>query len=197
MIRSFASHLSLYRMWSKQRTVNDGVRGYLNSFGFTLLAIKYLQEMDIVPIIRYDVDCEHLEVIREAHPLRNEYNLGHLVWGFFNFWSFTFDAHRHIVSILSPGLLSKPPLHRSLVVLLDPIRSEQNVARNIGCNQWQHTVSEMQRSADILRGINDDAEEVAARFRALIQDTVVLSYSDYVLPSNCKHSKMYVMVLIG
>ena len=187
------------RMWSKHRLVNDGKRGYLNSFGFTLLAIKYLQETDILPILRYDANCE-LQVVRESHPRRNEANVGQLVRGFFEFWSTQFHAQYHLVSILSAGFLSKEwsafrgHADQRFFMLQHPVQLEHNVAKNVRLGQWQHTQSECRRSLSILRGVDsmnmmeimgsvDPMEAVAARFRALIQDTVVLSYSDHVLPS--------------
>ena len=173
--------------------VNDGVRGYLNSFGFTLLAIKYLQEVDVLPIVRYDAACEHMETLREAHPLRNEANLGQLVLGFFAFWSEAFDPTAHFVSILYAGFLPKEwslfQGHRDqkFFLLQDPLQIDRNVAKNVRLSQWTHTLSELRRSRAILRGIGHCADgqdlDVAARLRALIQDTVVLSYSDYTLQS--------------
>ena len=188
-------------MWSKHRLINDGKRGYLNSFGFTLLAIKYLQEMDILPVLRYDSEYETLEVVRESHPRRNEANVGQLVRGFFEFWGTRFDPQCHLVSILCVGLLSKEwsvfrghPDQR-FFLLQHPVQLEHNVAKNVRLSQWQHTQSECRRSLTILRGVDsmemtqvmdsmNPMEAVAARFRALIQDTMVLSYSDHVLSSN-------------
>merc|ERR1712087_904789 len=83
------------KQWSKRRMVSDAMHGFPNSFGFVMLATKFLQLLDepVLPIVDYDRKAQRLV---EKHGIakfrRNEMSLLELAVSFFDHF-LDFDVH--------------------------------------------------------------------------------------------------------
>eukprot|EP01084_Bolivina_argentea_P174870 302879_1 len=188
------------KVWSKQRGINNAYKGYLNSFGFTLLAIKYLQYVtpSILPIYRFSIDFEQISILKISQNAENKMNLGELLYGFFYFYVNQFDVDRDEISILCQGLnyknLSQYTGHmdQKYFILQDPIQINKNVAKNVRIQQWNHIQNELLRSLNILTNNNFEAD-ISSEFRLLTQDCVVLSYSDYNIHSQLQSTQIKII----
>ena len=69
--------------WGKRRSINDGFKRYPNSFGWTLICIKYLQEIK-PPILPYIID-EDTWKFEDINSNDNKWNLLELMIGFFDY----------------------------------------------------------------------------------------------------------------
>ena len=62
--------------WSKMRGINDAYNGYINSYGYTLLAIKFLQSVEppILPIYRIDDSGNDIYCFQKIPNSHNSHN---------------------------------------------------------------------------------------------------------------------------
>ena len=99
--------LQLVKYWAKRKTLADGMNR-INTYGFALMAIKYMQECEptpILPILQLKNDNVITVVpLGEANET-NRLCLGELMFQFFQFWK-TFDYGLHYVSIVQKGTFS-------------------------------------------------------------------------------------------
>jgi len=137
------------KIWSKNRGINDAFGGYLNSFGFALLIVKFLQ-------------CTHgRDIPRNKHIL--SYNhakaLRTLLFEFFVFFLFDFDLETRAVAVTaeSAAVYTQKQKHRqkqkreSVLEIVDPANGRNNVGAQVEHEQWLHIKSEFVRSFLILR----------------------------------------------
>lgn len=126
------------KQWSKQRRISDAMYGFPNSFGFVMLATKFLQltEEPLIPIVDYDRQRQRIQVRHSLrHFRRNEQSLLELAVAFFDFFaSFDFEAYQ--ISITSAGLQWKHPEDYNLnhddqgtMLIEDPSAHNENVTR--------------------------------------------------------------------
>merc|ERR1712228_783548 len=73
-IRKF---LVFIKYWTKKRCINDSPHRFVNSFGYTLMVIKYIQYLAVNRIQFVNLSC--------------------LVYGFFSFYAQQFNAKKHII----------------------------------------------------------------------------------------------------
>jgi len=137
------------KYWSKRRRINDASQNMINSFGYVILALKFLQMLGIIPI-RPTTDEP---IARKEIPV----NLGDILVGFFDFYAnFPFDSHQ--ISILKEGIQLKNPSEfdvreiQTVMILQDPIEISNNVARNVREGTLRQIQSEFKRSYQCLSG---------------------------------------------
>ena len=126
------------KQWSKQRRISDAMYGFPNSFGFVMLATKFLQltEEPVIPIVDYDRKLKRIQIRHSLrHFRRNEQTLLELAVAFFDFFA-TFDFETYQISITSAGLHWKHPNDYNLnhddqgtMLIEDPSAQNENVTR--------------------------------------------------------------------
>merc|ERR1711933_510687 len=135
-IREF---LVFIKHWTKKRCINDSPHRFVNSFGYTLMAIKYIQ---------------YLAVKR-----RENMNLSCLVYGFFSFYALKFDAKKHVIDVMDDRYskekdfaIFRHKLHcKRPLVIVDPANSTNNVTNNVRMKQWKAISLELQRATNIYK----------------------------------------------
>jgi len=136
------------KFWSKQRNINDGKSMKMTSFGWTLLTLKFLQLVGVIPLSP-----------READPKwrsSNHATLGQLLFGFFEFWS-KFDYERLQISILNDRLPLKNTANfdvrqnQTTLIIADPIEIRNNVGRNIRPKVLLEFKQELARAARLCK----------------------------------------------
>ncbi len=116
------------KYWSKQRQINDAYHLYLNSFGYLLLTINYIQSTH-----RYH---------------RHSRNLVDLIFGFFKFYATIFDPQRHAISISSTSSKIHTFIKKSSwspLEIIDPI-SQWNIAHRVAYYQCNDIMDEFRRA---------------------------------------------------
>lgn len=120
--------LCAIKFWSKQRRINDGKNGFLNSFGFVLLGVKFLQ------IVKPPV----LPFSDKFYKSWNKMNVSSLLFLFFTFYhQFNFQAKE--ISVRTEDILKKRANYwlqflrtdQCNLIIEDPIELSHNVARNL------------------------------------------------------------------
>ena len=187
------------KSWSKERGINDAHNGYINSFGYVLLSIKFLQciKPPILPIFRYSVWQKQFEIIQQSECKSNRMSISELLYWFFNLFGNDFDPHTSQISITCKGFglktyestltISGHP-DQKFFILQDPLCKSNNVAKNVRIGQWHHMQSEFKRAASILCAYfsNSDAAEVTLRI--LRTGVNVVSFCDHGIDSEKKNS---------
>ena len=126
------------KQWSKQRQISDAMHGFPNSFGFVMLATKFLQLLQepVIPIIDYDRTQKQLVTKHSIRQFRsNEMSLLELAVSFFDYY-FHFDFETYQISITSAGLQWKHAedynlnhSDQSTMLIEDPSAKNENVTR--------------------------------------------------------------------
>jgi len=115
--------------WSKQRRINDASTGKLNSFGYVILALKFLQLCGVVPL-------EGKKMQSKSWKSKTKADLGELLCGFFKFYA-NFPFYHYQITLLRQGLekmnqaMFDIRTDQTVVIIQDPIETENNVARNV------------------------------------------------------------------
>lgn len=122
------------KYWSKQRGINNAYHCYLNSFGFTLLIIKFIQSL----------------VVDRNKNIHNK-PLSYFVYEFFVFYALKYDQSKHGICITSEYVFDKKRDLNCLMEVIDPVNYENNVAQKVGYYQYTRTKSEFVRSLDIFK----------------------------------------------
>ena len=104
-------------------------------------------------------------------PNLNSQCLGHLVYGFFEFWAYL-DYEEHQISLHSKGIVRKQ-LHSQFrqmahkkqltLVIEDPLDREHNVAKNVRPEKAELLLAEFQRAQLLLLHGADWTKEVCAK----------------------------------
>lgn len=122
--------------WSKEKGVNNAYQCYLNSFGYTMLAIKFLQFYM----------TSHIEAGRPINV-----DLGVLIAHFFKFYAEQWDPKRHAISIADPQSGTFDPKRAECwMEISDPMNPQNNIAQNVGWAQCQRICKEFQAASDLI-----------------------------------------------
>eukprot|EP01083_Nonionella_stella_P061715 160754_1 len=115
--------------WSKMRGINGAYAGYINSFGFVVLVIKFVQWFEPTKL------------------KEKQWNLGEILYEFYVFYASKFDWDRHCVSInhkftkyihitiLYYRIFDKKVHPHYNLHIVDPVNINQNIARCVGAPQ--------------------------------------------------------------
>ena len=133
-IRKF---LVFVKYWTKKRCINDSPHRFVNSFGYTLMVIKYIQ---------------YLAVNRKDFGG----NLSCLVFGFFSFYAQRFNAKKHVIDIMDEQYKKENDFGcfrrkkgKKVLVVIDPADRNKNVTNNVRMKQWTQIRLEFQRATDL------------------------------------------------
>jgi len=134
------------KYWSKVRKMNDASQQKINSFGYVLLALKFLQLLEILPVDIRQTNPKSWHTLCRA-------SIGELLSGFFEFYGlFPFDSHQ--VTLLRKGIeLKKPSIFdvrpdQTVMLIQDPIETRNNVARNVRQRTLKQIQNEFKRAHD-------------------------------------------------
>ena len=119
------------KYWSKQRCINDSPNRFINSFGYTLMVIKY---------------CQYL--IAKG---KDWCNISYLIYGFFKYYAITFDAKKHCVDIMDgngDGRFGKKTSGKVLEII-DPANPKNNVTNNVRIEQYERISLEFRRATQL------------------------------------------------
>lgn len=126
------------KQWSKRRMISDAMHGFPNSFGFVMLATKFLQLLDepVLPIVDYDRAAQRLVTKHSIDAFRrNEMSLLELACSFFDYF-FDFDFAAYQISITRARLQWKHAAdynlshsEQSTMLIEDPSADHENVTR--------------------------------------------------------------------
>jgi len=146
--------------WSKRKGINGAYQCYLNSFGYTMMAIKFLQSH-----WTSRGGAKHRESARD-------HGLGPLIAAFFKFYAERFDPKQHAISIADPAAGHSFDAKKSQnhwMEIHDPMDSQNNIALNVGWAQSiriQHELEAAHRiTAEAQRA---DKKGAASLFAALL-----------------------------
>ena len=128
------------KYWANRRGLNDAQSNRLNSFGWVLMAIRYLQSVHVLPRIRRcGPEKEEFEFVRV--DLAKRFSLGKAMRGFFSFWaewdydSLSISLYKEVVRKrkrryydLSGWELKETKL---VFVIEDPVQSDYNCSKNV------------------------------------------------------------------
>ena len=151
--------------WSKQKSINNAYYCYLNSFGYTLLVIKFLQYY-----------CYHTH--HQSKAKLNVSNLSHLVYKFFEFYAKQWNPLKHAIRIRSrrnwyygedgnkvyftdysddeEAVFDDKQWFKEIngysqMEINDPINAENNVAIKVGPMQCQQIQREFQNAYYLIK----------------------------------------------
>ena len=128
-IRTF---IIFIKYWSKKCGINNSLKGYLNSFGYTLMAINYI----------------HCLLCCKNPYIANIQRVSCLVAGFFLFYGEIFEHNVHCIDIVKKATLPFKT-SKSILEIVDPVNRDNNVAKNVGIKQWNHIQSAMRKAYKI------------------------------------------------
>eukprot|EP01083_Nonionella_stella_P075771 206089_1 len=104
--------------WAKQNGINDGYHRFLNSFGYTILVIKFLQ-----------IFC--------AHYGYGGHSLSTLLFGFYYLYAVEFNPTKHAISIITNSSAFDLKMNQKCwMEIVDPANKNNNVAQNVGPQRW-------------------------------------------------------------
>ena len=132
------------KYWSRQRQLNDATKNKLNSFGFVLLVIKYLQNEKILPMLRKTKNRNHDQIeflSMKSNQNKKMLSLGDLMFGFFVFY-YNFNFHQYSVSLFKNKVLKQNRNYwdlnntrmkgeRLTFIIEDPIQTNYNCSKNV------------------------------------------------------------------
>jgi len=114
---------------------------FLNSFGFTLLILKFVQSLPDQSLVQY------------------KGSVANLVVDFFMFYTYKFNLYQYSVAVHDPSKLCRGKYqvfeqrHSAwpMMEVLDPVNPLNNVAQNVGIHQYDRMGAEVKRSCFILQ----------------------------------------------
>eukprot|EP01083_Nonionella_stella_P069596 185614_1 len=151
--------------WVKSRKLNNTHRGDLNSFGFTLMIIHYLQSLHppILPVL--GVKSREPDWVQPdkfvGFGTKNSKNIGELFSGFFTYFDNKFKPQIHAISITNHpqndkmnGFLNKNVCHlqnnhNNILIVLDPLDDTDNIGRRVTEVTWNNMKKELKLAAQI------------------------------------------------
>lgn len=180
----------MVKHWAERREIcNSYAGGTLNSYGYALMAISFLQrrELPVVPVFPCDrMGCSKSraasfggtrsgfqEIARaneQAHEAMREH-VGELLVAFFDFYGNEFDAKARVISVRTGELLRKQPHEKGSPLLIeDPIVPDWNVAASVDSAGLHKIRKECRRAARILTTV-PASKRLWKRFLSLPQDS--------------------------
>ena len=153
--------------WVKSRKLTNTHRGDLNSFGFTLMIIHYLQSLSppILPILDISIN-EWIKPEKFVDfGIENTKHIGELFSGFFMYYHSKFKADKHAICITAhdgknnvDGFLKKAVCrlavgHNDVLIVLDPLDETDNIGRRVTAMSWSHMQKEIQLAAEMTGNI--------------------------------------------
>ena len=171
--------LQMVKLWAKRKQLADGMH-HINSFGFGLLGLKFLQECEptpILPVLQVQ-DGAVITIMPLREPSKNNsLSLGRLLHQYFKFWQ-TFDFASHSVSIVHHGTkfvgeyqlaflcvctgrmlklefpgFSQLKESQKFWIIQDPVNLEKNVAINIREDGAQEIVAEFTAALEAMKNM--------------------------------------------
>merc|ERR1719242_130339 len=98
--------------WTKRCGINNALKCYLNSFGYTLMAIHFCLM----------ICCG------DEFTIEDTQKISCLIAGFFSFYGFTFDASVHCIDITKRELFCDK-VRLDILEIVDPVNRQNNVAK--------------------------------------------------------------------
>ncbi len=137
------------KYWANRRGLNDSQNNKLNSFGWVLMAIRYLQSAKVLPMLRRGKSQRGwIEFVGDPNGSkdgsknrRKSVSLGALMKGFFSFWA-EFDHNVLSISLYRERALKRKRRYYDLsgyemsgnklvFVIEDPVQSNYNCSKNV------------------------------------------------------------------
>lgn len=169
-VRTF---LIAVKYWSKQRGVNNAKCGYINSFGWVMLGLKFLQFISppVIPIVGIEDFLN--EQITTNFKQKNKMDQGTLLYGFFTFYS-QFDFKKFEVMVREKELMVKRhqeweklgvKKEKRVVIIEDPFQLDNNVARNVKEDKLGHMLEEFNRGKQLCESFSaENFEELCEQY---------------------------------
>lgn len=163
----------LVKHWAKSRGVNETYQGTLSSYAYVLMCIHFLQQRNppILPCLQGmeptyavtvdDIYCAFFDRVEKLRDFgsRNKESIGHLVWGFFNYWAYCHDYANSVISVRTGSILSKHEKDwtrrigndRHLICIEDPFETSHDLGRVVDKNSIRVLREEFERAAEIMQ----------------------------------------------
>jgi len=138
------------KYWSKIRGINNSYKQFLNSFGFTLLILKFIQSLEEQCLPQFKASVVPL------------------VFAFFQFYTSHYNLYAYSVSVIDPkdrdrfksnrlkrNGIFEPRIREMwpsgpMMEVMDPANDWNNVAMNVGPHQYDRMSVEFKRACHIL-----------------------------------------------
>lgn len=161
--------------WVKSRKLSNTHRGDLNSFGFTLMIIHYLQSLSppILPVLDIGSNQEWVKPEKFVDfGVENTKHIGQLFSGFFIYYHSKFKPEKHAICIThhdrkddEDGFLKKSVCklqsnHNNILVVLDPLDATDNIGRRVTAVSWRMLYSELCSAAEMTGKQNHGAVNI-------------------------------------
>eukprot|EP01083_Nonionella_stella_P085618 237451_1 len=157
------------KYWSKQKGINNAYQCYLNSFGYTLLVIKFIQF--------------HLFYEKQSNK-----SLSFLVYKCFEFYACRFKPQMHSIciqmnddemrNIFDAKSFNHEMNSYCFLEIRDPINPENNVAQRVGLSQMLRIKQEFINAFEVIKAYKNDQYSKISLFDLLVQKNgnVMLNY---------------------
>lgn len=127
LLRGYMSQSNMARVgsiylkkWSKSCGINDSLHGYLTSYAVNILWIFYLIQKNVVPFVQpmtiapIASDATYMKLIpsfgNDSEATQFDVQLGHLIAGFYRYYTCEFDWNSHVVSLGTRATVTKEEL---------------------------------------------------------------------------------------
>eukprot|EP01083_Nonionella_stella_P026741 73641_1 len=149
------------KYWAKQRGILNAFKRFLNSFGYTILTVNYLQFV-----------THHGLLVLERGKRYND-TLWYLIHGFFCFYV-NFDLTKQSIQIMRN--VSRYQIYdkmdHSLFEIIDPANARNNIASNVGRNEYQRIHSEFCRSYGICSAFSKNVADIRKSYASLFNQLI-------------------------
>lgn len=148
--------LCAIKYWSYQRSICDAFKGYLNTFGWILLSIKFLQtglEIPILPIMKINIKNGKVMINKQNLNKDNKINkdtISELLSSFFEYFAnFNFDKYQISITnenkyeLKDVDKFSVKP-HQTVWIIQHPLIKQVNVSTSV--KKWTSHLMKQQLS---------------------------------------------------
>eukprot|EP01084_Bolivina_argentea_P112633 200870_1 len=137
------------KYWCKMRDICNAFTGFMNSYGYVLMGIKYLQ-MIHPPILPIITDLNNMSNNKILDDKSNQWKVHQLLFGFFEFWG-QFNYIKYGIDICKHGLFQRTDHdYITALMIMDPIDSNYNCASAVKRNQMESIMGEFARTIQLL-----------------------------------------------
>eukprot|EP01083_Nonionella_stella_P277295 942650_1 len=149
------------KYWAKQRGILNAFGRYLNSFGYTILTLNYLQFVI------------NNGLLQQGQSYRDY--LCYLIYGLFFFYSKCFDVTKHSIQIMrnvcgyQDYVFYDKMNTDSLLQIIDPANGRNNIARKVGYVEYRRIHEEFCRSYQLCNAFSRDHVLKSSLFEQLTQ----------------------------